>query len=120
MTKRLLIVAAWLGLATALAGCTPDSPEMKRLKTWKLGDWLHDIDAAGAAIKAAEKGDYGPPSEDLERLIKAGPKTAFSHALGATSRDVPRCFKRKKSIFEPGATTIDHACLDELGYKRSQ
>lgn len=116
--KQLLITAACI--AVALTGCTPDTPEMKRLKTWKLADWLHNLDAAGATIVAAEKGDYGPPSEELERLIQAGPRKAFSYALGVGgSREVPGCFKFKAGVKPPSAT-IDHACLDELGYKQSQ
>jgi hypothetical protein len=94
---------------------------MKRLKTWKLADWLHDIEAAKVAVESAKKGDYGPPSEELDRLIKAGPREAIVISLSGRLDGPRACIKRTYTEDSPiSIATVDHACLDEKGYKRSQ
>ncbi|MDR2207472.1 MAG: hypothetical protein LBE22_00635 [Azoarcus sp.] len=114
-------------LAVTLSGCFEDkesanlSPEAKvhmdRLNTWKLGDWLHDIDAAMAASAAADRGELGEPTPDLFAKVQL-PKKARRMVLPT------KCWPHDESgsVITKYVDTAhtDHACLDSKGYTRSK
>ncbi|GHT96302.1 hypothetical protein AGMMS49545_20920 [Betaproteobacteria bacterium] len=125
--NRLLIICAAAFLF--LAGCqeeeTPNNqaPEtltdLQKLDKYKLGDWVHDIDAAEAILESARRGDLGPPTQELIFKLDA-PGTATNLPGG----DAHDCWPRWKAGVPGTADQIDtahtdHACLDALGYKRS-
>jgi hypothetical protein len=93
--------------------------DAQKLEQWKLGDWLHDIDAAERVMEAAKKGDFGQPNQDL--VVKLEP-ARMAHKYARNS--LRECFAREPGskidirLFDTANT--DHACLDAKGYKRSQ
>ncbi|MDR2207475.1 MAG: hypothetical protein LBE22_00650 [Azoarcus sp.] len=122
--NRLLIGV--FSAAVLIGGCGDSetanlSPEAKvhmdRLNTWKLGDWLHDIDAAMAASAAADRGDLGEPTPDLLAKVQL-PKKAIRMVLPT------KCWPHDAlgSVISKYVDTAhtDHACLDAQGYKRSK
>jgi hypothetical protein len=117
-----------------LAGCPKDSPVESQLKRFKPGDWLHDMDAAVEVIKAEKRGDFGPPSQELETKL-GFVKRAFDLALTDAFRCWPRLKDPREDLkasdehtkkdgtmlpYQITTANTDHACLDALGYKRSQ
>jgi hypothetical protein len=130
LKKMSLVMVMFLGIG--LAGCFEEKQEggsasvtsgeltdAQKLEQWKLGDWLHDIDAAERVMEAAKKGDFGQPNQDL--VVKLEP-TRMSRKYARNS--LKECFAREPGskidirLFDTAHT--DHACLDAKGYKRSQ
>jgi hypothetical protein len=129
LKKTSLVMVLFLGIG--LAGCFEEKQEggstpatsgeltdAQKLEQWKLGDWLHDIDAAKRVMEAARKGDFGTPNQDL--AVKLDPAR---HATNIYHTVVRECFAEKPEGFDNrffDTAHTDHACLDAKGYKRSQ
>ncbi|MDR2260062.1 MAG: hypothetical protein LBE06_03835 [Azoarcus sp.] len=89
--RRMLIIIA---VALLGAGCEEQNPQLQRLKTWTVADWLHDIDAAKAIDIAEKSGELGPPSEELEKMMRLGPRKAFERVLVELSS----CYKKPREL----------------------
>jgi hypothetical protein len=84
--RGMLIIIAVALLGT---GCGEENPQLQRLKTWTVADWLYDMDAAKAIDIAEKSGELGPPSEELEKMMNLGPRRAFERMLV----EVGGCYK---------------------------
>jgi hypothetical protein len=127
----LLIIVATATSTVAMTGCLDDKEaetpnvltDQQKIDTWKMGDWLHDIDSANRVMEAARNGDYGAPTK--EKVAKLDlPRRAIKVA-SAGALNTEKCWPR----FELGNPNTqnqidtdhtDHACLDAAGHKRSK
>lgn len=104
-----------------------------KLKHYKPGDWLHDIDAAVAIGESQKRGDFGPPSAALETKL-GFVNQALKLSLTETSKCWPRHSNPAENVkamrenelqgkpfpYQITTANTNHACLDAKGYKRSQ
>jgi outer membrane murein-binding lipoprotein Lpp len=121
----LFLIAAITAFSVIAAGCLDDNKEpetpalssdMQKLNTWKMGDWLHDIDSAMKVMEAAKNGDYGPPTKELVAKLDL-PRRAINSAEVGYAQD---CWPLPGTGRSPIDTAhANHACLDAMGHKRS-
>jgi hypothetical protein len=100
----------------------PEANEhVQKLNTWKLGDWLHDIDSAKTVASVASRGGLGTLTPVLIAKLDLVER-ANNMAAGGT---VKNCWPRWKQGDPSTKTIIDtantnHACLDAAGFKRGE